>query len=164
MNTRRIATVFAFVLASTSSRAASTTLSPRDTDFLSKATTTGIKEVEMSRMAQTRALDAHVRAIADAMVIQHGGANDALTKLALDNKWTMPTQLDAEAQSALSKLQERQGKEFDTEYIKDMKQDHVEAVKLFRDAAQNLDNPILRDYARTTLPTLENHQTMVKDL
>ena len=140
------------------------TLSPRDNDFLIKAATAGIKEVEMSRMAQTRALDTRVRAFADAMVIQHGGANDALAKLAQGNSWTIPTQIDDSGQSELSKLQDRQGKEFDAAYVKDMKEDHANALKLFRDAAQSLDNPILRDYARTTLPTLENHQTMVKDL
>src|SRR5689334_2100193 len=82
MNIRREAFRFALLLAAGLSQASATqALSARDSDFLGKATTAGIKEVELSRVAQTHALDTRVRAFADAMVIQHGGANDALKKL-----------------------------------------------------------------------------------
>jgi putative membrane protein len=141
-----------------------TTLSPRDNDFLSKAAVVGIKEVELSRLAQTRAYDARIRSFAEAMVAEHGKANETLGRLAQDNGWNMPVQLDSSGQSAVGKLQERKGDEFDAAYVKEMKNDHDEAVKLFRDAAQSTDNPILRDFAKTTLPTLEHHQAMTTDL
>jgi putative membrane protein len=144
--------------------AATTDLSVRDKDFLDSAAVAGIKEVELSRVAQTRATDARIRAFAEQMVSDHGKANDTLTLLARDNNWNMPMQMDDNGQSELGKMQERKGGELDTAYVKDMVEDHDKAVKLFRNAAQGVDNPILRDFAKATLPTIEHHQAMAKGL
>jgi putative membrane protein len=139
-------------------------LSVRDKDFLDSAAVAGMREVELSRVAQTRATDARIRTFAEQMVGDHGKANDALATYARDNSWAMPTQMDDAGQAELGKLQARQGNELDAAYVKDMVEDHDKAVKLFRDAAQSVDNPILRDFAKNTLPVIQRHQAMAQGL
>lgn len=139
-------------------------LTPRDKDFVNGASTAGIREIELSRLAQTRATDARVRAFAEMMIADHGKANDTLAALARDNNWSIATQMDSAGQSELGKLQGRDGKDLDAAYVKAMREDHDKAVKLFRDAAQGSDNQILRDFARDALPTIEHHQEMANAL
>ena len=56
------------------------------------------------------------------------------------------------------------GKKFDHEYGNFMVKDHEKAVKLFRKEADKGDNGELKQFASKTLPTLEEHLKMARDL
>jgi putative membrane protein len=57
-----------------------------------------------------------------------------------------------------------QGPAFDRAYIQEMVKDHEEDVKLFRTEAQQGKDPELKRLAATTLPTLEAHLRMARNL
>jgi putative membrane protein len=56
------------------------------------------------------------------------------------------------------------GTAFDRAYIQDMVKDHEADVRLFRTEAQQGKDPELKRLAATTLPTLEEHLSMARNL
>jgi hypothetical protein len=61
-------------------------------------------------------------------------------------------------------LQSLTGRQFDQVYLSDMVGDHIQAVKEFEMASQNLSDPELRKFATKTLPTLQKHSKMAQEL
>jgi putative membrane protein len=61
-------------------------------------------------------------------------------------------------------LQSLTGREFDQVYLSDMVGDHIQAVKEFEMASQNLTDPEIRKFSVKTLPTLQKHSKMAQEL
>jgi putative membrane protein len=55
-------------------------------------------------------------------------------------------------------------KSFEPAYVTEQVKAHEEAVATFKDYAQNGGTPPLKAFAEKTLPILEHHLTMAKDL
>lgn len=56
------------------------------------------------------------------------------------------------------------GPQLDKEYADDMVEDHEQDVKEFKEAQKKVKDPELRAWITKTLPTLEGHLTMAKDM
>jgi putative membrane protein len=139
-------------------------LSSHDQTFVNKAAASGMKEVEVSKLAQDHAASADVKSFAERMVTDHSKANDKLMGIVKDNGWMAPSALDKEGQAAVKDLSGKNGAEFDKAYMKAMVQDHADAVKLFRGEADKGDNAALKDFATNTVGTLEQHDSMAREL
>ena len=140
------------------------TLSKKDAAFVRKAAIGGLTEVEQSKAAKVRATDAAVKSFADTMIADHGAANERLKALAKSHAWMLPNAVDDVGRAKMSDLSTRKGKSFDQAYANNMKKDHDDAVALFEDAAANVSDPELREFATQTLPTLKHHQEMAHAL
>jgi putative membrane protein len=130
-------------------------------DFWKKAAEGGMAEVELSKVAQTKAQNAEVKKFAQTMVTDHTKANDELKALAAKKSVTLPTELDAAHKSTLDKLKGLSGAEFDKAYVDAMVSDHDAAVDLFKKQAGDGSDGDLKSFAAKTLPTLEGHQKMI---
>ena len=139
-------------------------LAGKDKSFADKAAMSGMKEVEASKAALQHASGADVKQFAQTMVDDHTKANEKLKDLAQSNGWTLPGDMDASMRKDVDALAMKQGTDFDKAYIAAMVKDHDMAVKLFGGEAQGGSNPQLKDFAKTTLPTLQHHQSMAKEL
>jgi putative membrane protein len=73
-------------------------------------------------------------------------------------------ELDSKHTEMLQKIRSAEGARFDRAYIDAQVAAHKEAVNLFRDYSQNGDNANLKNFAQTTLPTLEDHLQQIEDL
>ncbi len=62
----------------------------------------------------------------------------------------------------LEKLQGLSGTEFDRAYVKDMVEDHRKDIEKFDQAAKNLDQPELKNFAQENLPVLREHYQMAQ--
>ena len=60
------------------------------------------------------------------------------------------------------KLSKKTGAEFDREYMKEMVSDHKKDVKDFESAAKKADDPDIKSFASSTLPTLQQHLEMAQ--
>ena len=76
----------------------------------------------------------------------------------------MPTGLDSAHQSMLDKLKGLNGNDFDKQYHDDQDKGHSQAVSLFERYAKGGEDQKLKDWAGTTLPTLQDHYKMAQDL
>lgn len=131
--------------------------------FVKKAALGGMTEVELAKVAQSKAQDPKIKSFADRMVKDHGKANTELAGIAKRKGIDVPTSLDAEHQAAVKELSAKSGAAFDAAYSKQMVKDHDKTIALFEGAAKNSDAD-LASFARKTLPTLEEHQQMADTL
>ncbi|HEX8734682.1 MAG TPA: DUF4142 domain-containing protein [Pyrinomonadaceae bacterium] len=135
-----------------------------DKDFMTEAAVGGMAEVELGRLASTKAQNADVKKFAQMMVTDHTKANGELKTLAASKSVTLPTELDAKHKSAMSELQNLSGAEFDKAYVAGQLADHEKTVKLFQTQAMSGTDAEIKAFATKTLPTLQAHLEMVRNL
>ena len=150
------------LMASSASAAGQGKLSAADRKFVEEAAQGGLFEVQAGRLASTKASNAEVRAFGERMVADHGKINDQLQTLTRQLGLTMPTRLNARHQSAYDKLEKLSGASFDRGYMTAMVGDHGADVKKFASQANTAVNPSVRNFAKTTLATLEDHLKQAK--
>ncbi len=147
--------------------------------FARKAAMGGLLEVKLGRLATERAQNSAVRQFAERMVKDHANVNQQLMSLAQTKGITLPTsdELNPEGKSTIvrkaeaavnkdvrtiERFEKLSGPEFDRQYMATMVKDHQKDVREFEDAATNLSDPDLRNFAKQNLPTLREHLSMAE--
>lgn len=133
-----------------------------DADFAVKAANGGMAEVQLAQLAQQKATSADVKEFAAKMITDHTKANNNLMAIAKQKSITLPATLGNDEQKIMADLSKKTGADFDKAYVKDMVEDHDKDVKLFSDEAKDAKDADLKSFAGTTLPTLKEHQMMIK--
>lgn len=138
--------------------------SEKDQQFLRQAASDGLAEVQLGKMASERAANPEVQRFGRRMVTDHTTANQELMALAQAKYISVPKDLDKSHQEMAEKLAKMQGPNFDREYMQHMVADHEKAVQLFTRAAQESQDADIRAFAAKTLPTLQEHREMARQL
>ena len=128
-----------------------------DQQFVSKAADANKAEIELGKLAETRSTNEQVRAFARRMVDDHQQALDRLKPIAKREKVELLSRIDPKDQALKSRLEKLSGPAFDKAYMTAMVQDHQQDVAEFRTESMKATKPDVKDYAATTLPTLEEH-------
>jgi putative membrane protein len=136
----------------------------RDEHFVKEAATGGMAEVELGRLAEQKAGSERVKSFGRKMVADHSAANDQLKALAARKQIGVDDGLNREQKATLSRLEGLSGAAFDRAYVADMVRDHEKDVEAFRRESTSGQDPDVRAFAGKTLPTLEEHLRMVRDL
>lgn len=131
--------------------------------FVKKAALGGMTEVELGKLAQSKAKDPKVKQFADRMVKDHTKANTELASIVKAKGMQVPASLDAEHKAIVQKLSAKSGADFDMAYSSQMMQDHEKTVALFEGAVNSSDSE-LAAFAQKTLPTLKEHEQMTETL
>jgi putative membrane protein len=105
-----------------------------------------------------------VKQFGDKMVNDHSKSNNELKQLAQTKGVAVPTNVTAKDKRMSKMLGAKQGSDFDKAYIHDMVKDHEEDVAEFRNEAQNGKDPDVKAWAQKTLPTLEQHLALAKQV
>ncbi|HEY7642253.1 MAG TPA: DUF4142 domain-containing protein [Steroidobacteraceae bacterium] len=133
--------------------------------FVSQAAVIGKAEIELGQLALKNTQDKQVRTYAERMVKDHSAADQKLKAIAAKENLQLPQSLDPEHESLKTKLQGLKGEEFDRAYVQAMANGHDKAVALFESASQQSQMPDeLKQFAASTLPTLEQHKEMAHSL
>ncbi len=135
-----------------------------DKKFLKEAAEGGLLEVELGKTAAAKGTSDGVKQFGQKMVDDHSKANDQLKEVASKESVEIPTSISSKKQARIDKLSKLSGAAFDKAYIKDMVKDHEQDVHEFQVEAQNGTDPNIKQFAASTLPTLEEHLKMAKDL
>ncbi|HEX9963130.1 MAG TPA: DUF4142 domain-containing protein [Pyrinomonadaceae bacterium] len=135
-----------------------------DKDFMTEAAVGGMAEVELGKLASTKAQNAEVKKFAQMMVTDHTKANGELKTLASGKNTTLPTELDAMHKSMMTELQGLSGADFDKAYVAGQLADHEKTVKLFQTQSQSGMDADIKAFAAKNLPTLQMHLEMVRNL
>jgi putative membrane protein len=135
-----------------------------DADFMVKAASGGMLEVELGKMALQKASNPQVKKFAQQMVADHSKANEELKALAAKKNITLPTTPGDEAQEHINDLAKYSGAEFDKKYAELMHKDHQEDLDLFKEAADDAEDPEVKAFAAKTLPVLQNHHQMAEQM
>ncbi len=135
-----------------------------DQEFIQKASAAGLAEVNMAKMALQNATTPAVKEFAQRMLNDHTKANRELNRIADANRMTPAANMDAAHQEMSREMSAMTGENFDRRYVRGQLKDHEAAVALFQAEAKNGKNPQLKEFAVQTLPTLREHQEMVRKL
>lgn len=135
------------------------TIEAADRSFVTTAVSSGLLEVEASRLAVERSEHPQLRAFAQRMVDEHSKANDELRELANEAGLTdVPVATMGKYNAMLEKLRALKGADFEHEYAAQMGvAAHTESVALFEQAAKGATNLQLKEFAARLLPQLRDH-------
>jgi len=121
-------------------------------------------EVELGKLAGSRASAPGVKSFAQRMVKDHDDANSRLASAARASKVDLPKDLDAEHVAARGELDRLNGKDFDLKYIDSQIKDHQKAAQLLIYEIGQGQSSDTRRFAVQTLPTVMEHLEMAKSL
>jgi putative membrane protein len=144
-------------------RADDNKLSDKDQKFVQDDANGGNMEVYLGKLATQKATNSDVKDAAQKLVDDHTKANDQLKALAQSKGYDIKEENEKE-QKAFDKLNKLSGDAFDKEYIDMMVRDHEKTIKEFEDEAKNADDADLKKFASDTLPILQEHLKIVKDI
>lgn len=128
-----------------------------DAEFAVEAADGGLLEVQLGTLAKSKATSPQVKAYAEMIVDQHSKANGELKSLAQQKNISLPNAMSNEHQRKYDNLAEKTGEEFDKEYMDLMVKDHKEDIDEFEEHAKQGNDPQLKEWASSKLPTLRQH-------
>jgi putative membrane protein len=139
-------------------------LAKQDKNFVHEAAIGGMAEVELGKLAQQKAQSADVKQFGQRMEQDHSAANEQLMSVASSKNIDMPKQLDREHRQLRDKLAKANGAQFDREYMQAMVKDHKKDIKEFEKEAKSGKDADIKNFAQSTLPTLQQHLQMAQDI
>lgn len=148
-------------VANSVSNAASSLTTPSPDTFMEDAAQGGMAEVELGKLASSKAQDPEVKKFGQMMVTDHTKANAELKALAAKKNFQLPTDLGSH-KSDLDSMSKLSGAEFDQEYVDNMVDDHEDDVAAFQKMADSGTDPELKAFAAKTLPVLKKHLDAIK--
>jgi len=139
-------------------------LAAADQAFAKQAAAGGMAEVDLGKLAATKATNADVKQFGQRMVDDHGKANDELKSWASQKNVNLPSDLDAKHKAEHARLEKLSGEAFDRAYMTSMVADHNKDVADFQRESKAAKDPDLKAWATKTLPTLQDHQKSAKEI
>jgi putative membrane protein len=121
-----------------------------------KASSGGMMEVELGRMAQEKAQNPRVKEFGAMMVKDHTQANTEMKTVADVKSVVLPPTLGEDHQKHVNDLREKAGADFDKAYMDMMVDDHKKDISEFEEASK-LDDSDVKAFAIKTLPVLRVH-------
>jgi putative membrane protein len=138
-----------------------------DQKFVMTAARGGELEVAVGKVAAEKATSEDVKKFGQMMVDDHSKANEELKTLAESKKIDL-TKASAQAQKAGERISQKfsklEGAEFDKAYMALMVKDHEQDTKEFEKQSKDGDDADIKAFAAKTLPTLQHHLEMAKEI
>ncbi len=139
-------------------------VSDQDREFVNKAATGNLAEIELGRVAAQRAARPSVRSFGERMMTDHGRSNAELASLARSKGIEAPTALEPSQQAVRDRLSALSGNDFDRAYMSEMVRDHTEDIALFERATEISTDPDLKAWATQSLPMLREHLALARQV
>jgi putative membrane protein len=147
---------------SKSQPSSSANVSSGDRKFVEKAAVDGMAEVELGKLASSKATDPQVKQFAQRMVTDHSKANDELKSVAGGKGIQLPSAPDKKHQKDMDEMSKKDAKKFDHEYMEMMVKEHKKDVSEFEKQSKSAKDPDIKAFASKTLPTLKDHLQMAQ--
>ncbi|WP_020473889.1 DUF4142 domain-containing protein [Zavarzinella formosa] len=135
-----------------------------DTDFMRKTASAEIREVEIAKLALSRAKSADIKTVAERMAADHAILNKNLRATAVAANLIVPDKMSADDQAKYDELKEFSGDDFDRAYVKRLLIDQVDAMADFEKARKDAASPLVRGFADKSLPARRAHLDALRKL
>ncbi len=139
-------------------------INAKDRQFLISAAQAGNAEIIASRVASGNADSDAVKKFAAEMLDSHTKLAERLKQLAASKDVQLPDQPSRQQLTAIEKISGLNTKKYDRAYVALGVAEHKDAVDLFREASQSLNDGDIRSFAAASLPMLKHHLLMAQDL
>ena len=146
------------LLGSAQSQSSTGELGPVDTYFVTQTSLGTPFQVDSGNLAVTKGTTQAIRDYAQLMVSSHIAVNNALDAI-LRKKPAVPppTLLKAAYSTMISTLEREGGKAFDSDYVRGQVNYQNANAALYKYEIANGADPDLEDFAKQTLPKIEDH-------
>ena len=140
-------------------------ISPSTQDFVNQVSLNEMLEIGLSMLAEQRGGE-KARKFAAIMLEDHKQTSSQLKALIRSGsvRVSFPTILDGVRQSALDKMRELSGPDFDREFESLQVEIHNATLSLFERYGADGDHPDLKSFAVRHLPHLNEHWRLARDL
>lgn len=138
-------------------------LRPSERTFLEKAAALSREEIRLARLAVSQATGSEVKALAQQIAIDHQQINDAVEGLRRKKGAVEEASVDVVSESS-QKLAQKNGADFDREFVRLIADTHSEAVMLFERSMSVARDSDVRDLLGAYLPVLRDHQNKISEL
>jgi putative membrane protein len=136
---------------------ASNTFSDTDKAFVAKVSQGGMYEVELGRLAQTKAVARDIKDQGNTETHDHLLVGKKLKSIVEANGMELPKQLNAEFQARLDKMSALPADQFDDAYLADMTKIHQADGAAFAQEAAAGTNADLKAFAAETYLIVQRH-------
>jgi putative membrane protein len=133
-----------------------------DRMFMKEAVQGDLAEIEIGKLAQQKGASDKVRQFGQKLETDHSANLKKAEPLAGSLGLTPPTAPNANQKATYEKLSRLSGKDFDRAFAKKMLKDHKNDIREFRRESRR--SGPAADFAKSTLPTLEEHLKIAKSL
>jgi putative membrane protein len=133
-----------------------------DRSFVKKAIQGDLAEVQIGKLAQRRGVSEKVKQFGQRLEADHGANLGKAKPLAGSLGVEPPGAPNAKQKATYDKLSGLSGKEFDRAFAKKMVKDHQMDIKEFQRESRR--SGPAADFAKKTLPTLEEHLKIARSL
>ncbi|MFN3323030.1 MAG: DUF4142 domain-containing protein [Bryobacteraceae bacterium] len=137
---------------------------PAESRFLEAAAWGHRAQIEMGRLAQRAAASAQVREFGGRMVAEHSASLAELQPIAARLNVTLPPGVSPARQTALDRLAQLSGAEFDVAYMTETLREHRNDVRTYREAGRAVRDPELAAYIERTLTMLLRHLRTAREI
>ena len=144
--------------------ASSAKLTAKEKTFAIKAAGGNLAEAKLGELASTKGASDDVKSFGQQMVTDHGKANTDLEAVYGKIGMKFEPKLNAKQQATFDKLSALSGAAFDKAYVADMLNDHTKDVAEYKEMMKTTKNADLKSYESETLPVIEHHLMMIKDI
>lgn len=114
-------------------------------------------EVAFAQLAEQKAQDPQVKALARMIIQDHQQSAQQLMQWGQQQNLSLPTGLPAAKQMKLAVYRAMPTEQFETCYVVENKASHAKAITSYRDHAKTVKDEGLRQYVTASLPKLEAH-------
>lgn len=128
-----------------------------DAEFLVNAAEINLEEIELGRLAQNQGNTSQVKDFGKMMETDHSKAFTDLQALAASKQISIPTTITEDGIEAQRKLRDTKASDFDKDYIDKMVNGHKDAIDKFEKASNDANDPDIRNWAGSLLPTFRQH-------
>ncbi len=131
-------------------------------EFVTKAASGGMMEVELGKFAQVNSSRGDIKDYGKMLEADHSQGNATLQSIATAEHISIPASMNAQDAMHVKDLEAKKGTDFDKAYILMMIDDHNKDIAEFKEAANSNPNAKVKDFATKTLPVLEKHLANAK--
>lgn len=135
-----------------------------DAQLVEKAVMIGIRIIQSSEVAQTKAVDPAILKFAALLVQDHRAANQELMDVAGSAGIPVPTDAYPDNREVMETVNERAGPEFEKNYIRDMVKDHQKAINICKKGISSAESKPLSDFFSRHLTKLQEHLAHARKL
>lgn len=134
----------------------------KDADCLVNAYSSNLFEIKMSENVAMNASSMEVKKLAGMIVEAHTKMNKDVAALAEKKQVTLPTDLTDDQRRKIEKLAEKNGMDYDKEYVELMKDKHQDAIKTYEKDSEKCVDADIKTWASQTIPEVRSHLDMVE--
>ena len=147
-----------------SSGSSKTQVAAEDMQFMKDAAQSGMAEVKMGELASSNAESQQVKNLAQKLVTDHTRVNEELKQLATKKGAMLPDTVTEQQKTMLQHLTSLKGSDFDSAFKQHAVENHQKSVDKFKTAAEKAKDADIKAFAAKTLPALQLHLALAKQL